>query len=86
MDVGIHCCRTDHLDYERRHSRVLLRLFNYLLTTDTFQRKFGQSHNVLLLFVSNDMAWGREKLALCNTERDSHFVGASDYAGRTSRA
>ncbi len=75
--VGIHCRRTDHLDYERRHSLVPLKPSYYLDAMDVFRRKFGKSHNILFLFVSDDMAWGREKLSLRNKERDLHFVGAS---------
>lgn len=81
--VGVHCRRTDHIEFEQRRGIPALNVNYFIESMDMF-RQWAKKQNkvksqgkidLAFVFVSDDMDWGREKLKVRNKERDLYFVG-----------
>ena len=61
--VGIHCRRTDHLEFEKKQSQISVALDYYFEAMDMFRKRFNsKKEKVVFVFVSDDMDWGRKKI------------------------
>ena len=76
--VGIHKRRTDHLEFQREGGFVPLEAGYFLEAMDMYRAKFPR---VVFLFVSDDMAWGREKLVRRVKTKDFFISGSLQYLG-----
>eukprot|EP00095_Tigriopus_kingsejongensis_P012638 maker-scaffold1516_size37830-snap-gene-0.10 protein:Tk12638 transcript:maker-scaffold1516_size37830-snap-gene-0.10-mRNA-1 annotation:"galactoside 2-alpha-l-fucosyltransferase 1" len=68
--VGIHSRRTDHLAFEVENNYVELRPSYYLKAMDLFRDKFK---NVIFVYISDDVPWGKAKLTPRNKAGDLYF-------------
>ncbi|TRY72359.1 hypothetical protein TCAL_01004 [Tigriopus californicus] len=76
MFVGIHCRRTDHINYELENDMIPLTLDYYIEAMSLFQAKFEKTHHVVFIFVSDDMEWGKRKISKLKAFKDIvYFVG-----------
>ena len=76
--VGIHKRRTDHLEFQTEGGFVPLETGYFLEAMDMYRAKFP---GVVFLFVSDDMAWGREKLVRRVKTKDFFISGSLQYLG-----
>lgn len=50
--VGIHCRRTDHINFELERNIKPLKYSYFLEAMDIFREEFGKTHNLVFVFVS----------------------------------
>ena len=77
--VGIHCRRTDHLEYQKKHNMRPLDVMYYLDAMHLYRQHFKKEHKdkrLVFVFVSDDPQWGKEKLLNRVKERDLYFGGS----------
>ena len=61
--VGIHCRRTDHIEFEKKHKQIPVHLDYYFEAMDMFRDRMNNKQSkVVFVFVSDDMEWGKMKL------------------------
>ena len=61
--VGIHCRRTDHIEFEKDHSQIPVDLDYYFEAMDMFRKRMNnKKEKVVFVYVSDDMAWGKKKI------------------------
>eukprot|EP00096_Caligus_rogercresseyi_P007243 TRINITY_DN2504_c0_g1_i1.p1 TRINITY_DN2504_c0_g1~~TRINITY_DN2504_c0_g1_i1.p1 ORF type:complete len:419 (+),score=24.23 TRINITY_DN2504_c0_g1_i1:52-1308(+) len=72
--VGIHSRRTDHLGYERVQGYMSLKPSYFMEAMHLFKERYGE--RVLFLYVSDDLAWGKENLGpRTKKSKDLFFLG-----------
>ena len=77
--VGIHCRRTDHAKYEKKHNMKALDAKYYLESMHLYRQKFKKHHKqkrLIFVFVSDDIQWGKDKLLYRVNERDLYIGGS----------
>ena len=79
--IGIHCRRTDHIQYEKIRKQKSLQIQYFINGMHMFRKRF-QKHNrhkrLIFIFVSDDMAWGKKSLKYRVPTRDLYFGGDGD--------
>ena len=76
--IGIHSRRTDHLAYEKERGRNPLKVSYFIEAMDKFRSKFK---NVIFLYISDDLEWGKMALAPRIKQKDVFFVGSGEPSG-----
>ena len=76
--VGIHNRRTDHLEFQREGGYVPLEAGYFREAMHMYRAKFPR---VVFLFVSDDMAWGKEKVVGRVKTKDFFISGSLQYLG-----
>lgn len=75
--VGVHSRRTDHIVFERDHGDVPV-TYSYYIEAMAKYRKHFIDRNVIFVYVSDDMQWGRDKLGSRDKKGDIFFAGDGD--------
>jgi len=77
--VGVHCRRTDHLEYESRHKQPALKTTYFLEAMHLFRQKLGKQ--VAFVVVSDDMQWVKSALLPRVSQRDLYLAGREATPG-----
>ena len=76
--MGIHSRRGDHLAYEREKGNPELKASYFLEAMNMYRQKFKKQHQLVFLFISDEVDWGYRKLAPRVKEADLFFVSKSE--------
>ena len=77
--IGIHSRRTDHLHYQQKHNMKELDVHYYLDSMHLYREQFkkqSKKKQLIFVFVSDDLQWGKDKLLYRVKERDLYFAGS----------